>query len=569
VAQAEYVTQSITLQPGWNAVYFEIEPSLNDCETVFEGVPVKSVWAWNKRFTSVQYVRNPEDLLPEQPEWRTYFPSTSESTFLTDLYSVHAGETYLIDLAGDQPATLNLVGKAVLRKPRWNADSFNLVGFPIDSNSPPTFRSFFDPDPALAGQAIYRLGSDGQWEEVNSPSTDRLQRGTAYWVFCEGGSSYGGPLMLSSATGDAVEFGQQLSEQVLSLTNNDADPKTVTLTLRPPDATTVKSKTGAEKTLAGGVAISYQRLLSWESLQAPLEITIEPKSTLGVRLAVRRADMEPATGPDTRYGSVLEVSDAAGNLQRVAVAANKAANDTGLWVGTAVIDHVSEAGNPEDFTSPTPTSSEFKFRLIVHMDGQGQARLLQQVYVMQVDDEAGGAKASGAGKQVDFQDFVEYEPARYVLVTDDSLLDQFSGVLLRNGEVVGRRISSPVFSFPDPLPLTGNFTTNLALASPIVLDYDDPMNPFVHRFHPDHDNLDERYEDVLPAGKESFTISRTIQLSFSATDPEGLGLPSWGYDIIGGTYEETFSGLHKKPITVVGRFQLSRVSQVEVLNDGL
>ena len=35
----------------------------------------------------------------------------------------------------------------------------------------------------------------------------------------------------------------------------------------------------------------------------------------------------------------------------------------------------------------------------------------------------------------------------------------------------------------------------------VILDCDDPLNPFKHRYHPDHDNRDEFY-DPLPEGDE-------------------------------------------------------------------
>jgi len=561
-AWAEFAEQEIRLQPGWNAVYFEIEPEDNACESVFAGIPVESVWQWNKRFSSVQFVRDPDELRPEEPEWLTYFPESSPNAFMKDLYAVQSGQAYLIKLGGTQPVTLRIVGTAVIRSPRWNADSFNLVGFPTDPASPPTFKSFFDPDPALRDQAVYRMGSDGSWERVTSPTTQRMNRGSAYWVYCKGDSSYGGPLSVTSDTGELINFGERLNEQVVGLVNHSDGPKTVTLTLRPPSAAQVKSRSGGTKSLRGEVALSYQRLLSWTPLSEPLTVTVKPRSSLGVRLAVRRADMLPATGPDTNYGGVLEIRDSAGVLQKVGVTAKKDDSNTGLWVGSVVVDRVSEAGNPQDSATPQPTSSEFTFRLIVHVDRDGNAKLLQQVYVMQVEEPA-------PKQTIDFTEFLPDEPPKYVLVTDDNLLDQFDGVHLRDGEVIGRRISTPVFSFAAPVAMTGNLDTQLALASPLVLDYDDPLNPFVHRFHPDHDNLDERYENMLPEGEESFAVTRNITLQFSSTDPQGLGLPEWGYNLVGGTYKESFVGLHKRTIRVEGQFQLTRVSKVDVLNDGL
>jgi hypothetical protein len=100
----------------------------------------------------------------------------------------------------------------------------------------------------------------------------------------------------------------------------------------------------------------------------------------------------------------------------------------------------------------------------------------------------------------------------------------------------------------------------------VNLDYDHPLNPFKHRFHPDHNNLDERFEQKLPEGKESFTVTRAISLEFTATDPMGLNPPSWGDSELGGVYRETFTGLHRHPIQVSGTFRLVRTSRAAALN---
>jgi len=42
-AQAQWVEQTIHLEPGWNAVFFEVDPSPRDCDSLFQGIPVESV----------------------------------------------------------------------------------------------------------------------------------------------------------------------------------------------------------------------------------------------------------------------------------------------------------------------------------------------------------------------------------------------------------------------------------------------------------------------------------------------------------------------------------------------
>jgi hypothetical protein len=67
-ASAQWTQQTLALQPGWNAVCLEIDPVPNGCDAVFEGVPVEGVWAWNRKFSPVQFVQNPDEMLAGRPE---------------------------------------------------------------------------------------------------------------------------------------------------------------------------------------------------------------------------------------------------------------------------------------------------------------------------------------------------------------------------------------------------------------------------------------------------------------------------------------------------------------------
>ena len=123
---------------------------------------------------------------------------------------------------------------------------------------------------------------------------------------------------------------------------------------------------------------------------------------------------------------------------------------------------------------------------------------------------------------------------------------------------------SSVFSFDTPQTMSGSFGGTLGVN--LTVDYNDRLNPFKHRYHPDHDNLDSRYLTTLPEGQESFTIGRAITLTFSATDPENLTTPGWGDTTMGGVYQETITGVHKSGVNVKGIFRLQRAVQAGGLN---
>ena len=65
-------------------------------------------------------------------------------------------------------------------------------------------------------------------------------------------------------------------------------------------------------------------------------------------------------------------------------------------------------------------------------------------------------------------------------------------------------------------------------ATTIREPYDDQAsNPYLHTYHPDHNNLDtELTPHELPMGSESYEIDRTITLSLSANTNDFLSLTS-------------------------------------------
>jgi len=100
-------------------------------------------------------------------------------------------------------------------------------------------------------------------------------------------------------------------------------------------------------------------------------------------------------------------------------------------------------------------------------------------------------------------------------------------------------------------------------SSDLLLPADHPINPFKHKYHPDHDNLDERFEE--PAA-ESFAVTRQVALDFAAAPPPGRTAVDFGYNEMGGTYRETITGIHKNPLHLGGTFFLRRLSTIAELN---
>lgn len=571
--QAAWRTQEIELTPGWNAVYLEVQPDPSDIATVFDGLPVESVWAWNRSYSPVQFVQDASTLLPGQPEWLSFFPFNPAPGGVTTLFGLRAGHAYLINVSGAQPVTWTVRGRVGTPTPQWVADSLNLVGFPVDPNQPPTFSAVLGGSSAHSPAQVHRLASTGQWVPVGNPSTERMRRGEAYWINVNGASTYPGPIEVVLEQANEVNFGRLLTEQTVRIRNHAGSARQVRIA-----TATAEEPPGG---IAGPVPLSWWDAPSREWIPlTTLQQTVEPGAEFALRVAVRRVDMVASSNPTAPYAGVLEISDGAGLRLAVPVAAKgrSAGADegaggvagvgegvdprAGLWVGAAAIDQVSHAAadRQADRAIPVPAGSEFQFRLIVHVDASGQPRLLQHVTLMHKDGTRKPDPTDPSKTVVD-------QPGRQVLIADDDLLTSFTGIALRDGEPVGKRISSAAFAFSEPQPMSGGFDGTLRLVN-LPLPYDDRLNPFVHRYHPNHDNLNARFEAKLPEGRESYSVFRTIELAFSAADPDGLNRAGWGDAEVGGTYRERIVGLHREVLHVSGTFRLQHVSRVAILDDG-
>jgi hypothetical protein len=163
------------------------------------------------------------------------------------------------------------------------------------------------------------------------------------------------------------------------------------------------------------------------------------------------------------------------------------------------------------------------------------------------------------------------KPGTYVLVTRDALLSQFKGATLRNGVSVGRRLSAIGFVFDgqgtNHLDLSGTFAPAQSLTGAIQIGSDYALNPFLHKYHPDHDNLDAYFRPITdPAKKEAYAVTRQLQFDFGTNPPSNAANPDPDYSVMAGIYRETLTGLHKQPLLVQGTFQLSRASFIAELN---
>ena len=556
-AFGEVFTQTITLNPGWNAIYLEVHPEFNECKNLFKDLPVKSVWAWDYRFSSVQYVIDPEKLLPEQQEWLVYFPQESKKSFLSSLYTLQGGRSYLIELDANGPINMTIQGSPVMNEFDWKSNSFNLVGFHVDPNFSPTFSSYFRFSPAHNGEPIYKLERSGKWVRVK-PDEEIIKSGCAYWVFCDGFSRYNGSFATLLPQNSGLYFNRFSYEQHIKISNNTSTESMVELKM----CSSLPSN-NTDKVPQTGIKILYWNKTKWEDFPSVLEISVSPESDIPIRIAVK-IDQQNNTS-DQLFKSYLSVSDDKGLRIFIPLTVDISfEKQVGLWTGMAAINKVSCPTDIDDPNQPRPTASDFLIRLIVHIDKAGQTRLLQQAIIIEKEPEPSD---------------LDTNEKQLVLIANHNLIPNYiSSSSLHNNNFIGLRISSAAFAFENSIPMT--WQSGLLTTEEFELDYNHPLNPFKHKYHPDHDNLDAYFEQTLCEGSESFSITRTIELELKSPEPDenarqvsdysnsliNPGEYNFFKNQLSGIYHETIKGVHKKPLYVEGTFNLQLISSIPVLS---
>jgi hypothetical protein len=259
-------------------------------------------------------------------------------------------------------------------------------------------------------------------------------------------------------------------------------------------------------------------------------VTVPASGRLDLQFGIDRTQL---TGtPDALYASFLRITDSANMSNVLLPTSAQPSSPAGLWTGKAEVSTVTStvAGSPG-----ATTNRAFPLRVNIHVDASGVARLLSQAYIGTLDT---------SGHPVG-------------ICTRES-------ALLADKKADALRLVSSQMPLDRALSGSGAFTVGSALSFTVTIPFDDPTNPFVHTYHPDHDNRDARLA-ALPAGVESYNLTRRITFTFTAAPPDGSTITGWGTTIYGGTYAETIEGLHKTPLTVGGTFVLRRISEIAAI----
>ena len=196
--------QVIQLQAGWNAVHLEVIPDERRPSLLLEGTPVDVVARYYRRISSVEFIEDPADSPWNRESWGVWYAPGREDSFLSNLHAIDGNQCYLIHATS--AFQWSLTGEVRHVRRSWRNESFNLVGFTVDPQAPPTFARLFEGAGGRIGGKIYRLQND-RWVKVLSPAATAVRPGEAFWTYCEGNTDFQGPLEVEIAATGALEFG--------------------------------------------------------------------------------------------------------------------------------------------------------------------------------------------------------------------------------------------------------------------------------------------------------------------------------------------------------------------------
>lgn len=533
--RAQWKTETYTLRAGWNGIYLQGDASYATLDQLFAAYPtVDQVWRWNPNPNQVQFSTSPAVPDATSSEWTVWNRNDPAEQQLTKMIGQSA---YLIHCTGTAGTTISV---ALAQKPMppdatWLITGANFMGFPVDpSSSATTFSNYFASFPvAITTPAkVYKYvgGELGPANpiQVSSFGTEKVDRNTAYWFQAATVGDFTGLVEYELPSTAGLAFGRTTQAITAGVMNRSNVAITLTVS-------TVASEPApaGQAGISGAVPLTHRILDSTSGaytdtpIVGSFTVSVPANGRLDLNFGIDRSQLGTSAG--ALYASLVRIKDSANLTDVYLPVTAQPSTPAGLWVGEINVSSVVStiAGSPG-----STTSRAFPLRLLLHVDNGGTPRILSQAFV-------GNLAATGHAPGI-----CTHEGGLWADTKADALR------LIASQMPLDRVIAG-----------TGAVALGNTVSYTVSLPFDDVTNPFVHTYHPDHDNKDARGAP-LAAGVESYNITRTITLTFTATPPDGSTVSGWGSTVYGGTYAETITGLSRLPLTVGGTFGMRRVSEV-------
>jgi len=359
---AQWATETIQLTNGWNAVFLHVDASYTSISNLIStdtANPITQVWRWNPslRTQTINTPSTPGATL----DWLSWNRTNSSAATLQNLVGDSA---YLVYLSVSSAATnlynytWTVKGQPAPPRHTWTVSGLNLIGFPVVSNNPPNFASFFGQSSTLQSvspEVDYYVG--GELVSGVNPkllasalfSLNSVTRGKAYWmrsgaVF----NNYFGPFEVTGTPVGGINFGASSGQSVFRLSNLTTNTLTITANLLPSDSAPSgqSAYTAVPPLLVKGALNPTNLTYGYSSIatNASYSWTLGPYGSSSSSVAVTLGlDRSAITNPQgTLLGGILNFTDSLGYMSvKVGVSASVGSLG-GLWIGNASVTKVGE-----------------------------------------------------------------------------------------------------------------------------------------------------------------------------------------------------------------------------------
>lgn len=528
--QAQWVLKTYTLPPGWSSIWLPGDATYDTVGNLFPSA-VTQVWRWNPNPDKIHFIQSPSDATAESAEWTVWKRDGSESK----LSRIIGNSAYLVfnSASSDQTLSLTLFPRPPANS--WLISGANFMGFPALQNSKnfsQYFASFINSGKTglPAGTKVYKYiggnlsSANPALVDLSASSSELISPTAAYWFSMAAVSDFSGPLSYELASSEGLAFGRALTMLTLGIKNRTTSSLTCKFALE----SSVTAPSG-QPAINGAVALNIRTLnADGTSTIAPVgtqSITIPANSMLNVDFIVDRSGMAASSG--TLYASILRIRDTSGFTDVQIPVTAQPADRAGLWFCQVKVNAVNSTVD-----NSTATAQTFPLNFLIHQSSD-TTTLLRQAFV---------GKLASNGNPLG-------------IATKESLV-LASGV----SDVEPSRFYSPIMPYNSNV-INGTGSLASSVTWTIVHDAGDPVNPFVHTYHPDHDNLDATF--TAPAA-ESYTVTRTCSFTIDNSQSTASSLS--------GNYTETITGLLKNSslspgtLSVSGTFLMRRLSEISTLS---
>jgi len=572
-SHAQWQTQSILIKPGWTAVFLHVDSTFQTLDQMVgtdNNNPISQIWMWQTAPTG-QFATDPSTPTVPNSQWAVW---GRLSTGISDTFNqLNPNTAYLVYSTAATNYTWRVVGKPSPPSYSWTTAGLNFIGFPTVTNNPPNYDKFLSLAPTLQSLAQIFQYTGGPLSAANPSQlfalhTTPVTRGQAVWI--RSGTvfnSYFGPFTVALQTPGGVNFGDSVSHYSFHLRNTSASHVVVSMRLLASDTVPAGQSPilSTPPLLVRGTLNTSNLTYTYTNLpvNGVYSWTLPPNGQNGsdvtVVIGLNRYVMNK--GPGALSAGILQFTDSF-NFTEVDIPVSAIESSTaGLWVGNATVNQVGNYLKSYQMTASNtlaqnlrgsyivtsintnlgPVASPYPLRLIMHNNGTN-VNLFQHIFF-------------GLSK------FTNSMIATTQSQLDPAHLDS------------ARRITATHLPWTDanaPWPVTGHLQPGGVLTTTVDEAYDDQTsNPFLHTYHPDHDNLDATMKIELAQGAESYRITRQMTLTVNPPANDFASLTTASQSLVG-FYQETITlgGLAgaSRIFYANGTFALNRISSLSTLN---